>query len=69
MIGSTEDVPFVCGYVFDRDIDVRQAAIAALGEMGDESAIPLLEQVLELTHEAPRNRRLAQEAIRIIRRD
>jgi len=66
MIGSTEDVSFVCGYVFDRDIDVRQEAIVALGEMGAESAIPLLEQVLELTHEAPRNKRLAQEAIQMI---
>ena len=67
MIGAPADVPFVCEYVFDRDIDMRREAIVALGKMGDESAIPTLKKVLQREHEAPRNKRLAEEAIDMIR--
>jgi HEAT repeat protein len=67
LIGAPADVPFVCEYVFDCDIDMRREAIIALGKMGDESAIPTLKKVLQREHEAPLNKRLAEKAIDMIR--
>lgn len=55
-----------CGYVFHNDIDVRREAIIALRRIGAESAVPVLEEVLQREHEAHRNKYLAEEAVSIM---
>lgn len=65
-IGVTADSSFVCDYAFAEDIDVRREAIVALGKLGDESTIRVLERVIAREHEAPRNKRLAEDAIKAI---
>jgi HEAT repeat protein len=53
----------------DRYLRVQLAAIAALGRLGDDRAVPRLEQLVEAVDVDGRVGRTAAEAIRAIRGD
>jgi HEAT repeat protein len=46
-IGAEETLPIVLGRLSDRDRSVREAAVRALGRMGDERALPALRDLYD----------------------
>jgi HEAT repeat protein len=65
-IGNPEDISFIAKYVDDKDIDVRREAITAIGLFKRKEIVPILEKVLKKKYEAPRNKKLAREALQRI---
>lgn len=63
---SSRVIPWLGGYVADEDERVSMTAIAALGQTGDERALPVLERIRDRTSSC-RHRTCAEESIARIR--
>jgi HEAT repeat protein len=67
--GDTATVRTLLARTRDPHLRVQLAAIAALGRLGDDRALPRLERLARATDVEGRIRRTAAEAIRAIRGD